>query len=453
MSKKNLTLVVFGSALIVAGLVANEWVLGKLASDGRIDAFSQLLIIRSFNVIAILAGVFIIVLRNSSILPKLMLSFVIMVGMVVALDALLYFSAPLLPAPLVAGMSPQAQVRYYHANEERLSWVYAENIRYAKPRQDLDLFDLAIVADSLGYRNPGNYLEAQESIDVLLLGDSFIWGTEERTVADYLRENIPLRVYSAGMAGSGIPQWQYHYQRVVDSESGVAPPEVVVLNYYSGNDITDTQVYSGLKAAKGSVDSADYFTYINYQFLAPSPDRGISIPKPPEVFFLSNMLLYGLKAGGNEAEELSLDINGESVPICLHHREPAPELLDTAILTEISMVVNKILDVNPHTQIILSYIPTSAGIYGELMSACPDYADDLARRTTNSQLLAEHAASIDIHYVDFTPQLRAHMQIANIWSEIDHFSPEGYRVYAQLLGEAVADVLGEQGMTLSEAIE
>ena len=68
-----------------------------------------------------------------------------------------------------------------------MSWIYGENIRYGKKNTFIDEGTPYLVfADSLGYRNPEKYLEQQEKVDVLLVGDSFVWGTEEKTMADYL---------------------------------------------------------------------------------------------------------------------------------------------------------------------------------------------------------------------------------------------------------------------------
>ncbi len=445
MSKKEWVLIIFGAVLLLLGLIMNEWVLASFTSDGSINSSGQLIIIRLFNVVAILSGIAVIYFRKSSVLHKLLISLAITIIMIGVMDLMLYWAAPILPASIVAGMSPNAQVRYYHATEESQPWVYDKNVRYAKANTEVELFNIPLQADSLGYRNPVRYLEQQDPVDVLLIGDSFIWGTEEKSVADYMREQAaPLTVYSLGMAGDGIPQWRYHFERYMNAKAVSDAPQVVVLNFYSGNDITDTAVFRGLEQANGWVDSADYFTFINFQFLVPTAQQRVKLPKLPELFFLINYTMNVMQATEVQAAEPQLVIDGQAVPVCLKHREPLPGVLREATLAQISYAVDAIQAAGADTTIILSYIPTSGGIYGDLMTDCPDYATDIARQAEASGILAAHADELGIHYVDLTPSFRKAAKTAVIWSDIDHFSPEGYRLYAEWLAGEIRSVIDEE---------
>jgi lysophospholipase L1-like esterase len=444
MSRREIVITIVGVLFILAGLVLNERVLAFFTSDGRIDSGGQLLFIRLFNAGCVGLGIALILLRKSQIVVKLITAGIITLVMFFALDILLYLSSPILPEPIVLAMSPSAQVRYYHANAGSLPWVYTENVRFAKPNVGVELFNIPIQADALGYRNPSGYLEEQGQIDVVLLGDSFIWGTEEKTIADFLREEAnPLSVYSLGMAGSGISQWRYHYQRFASSPYYQEDPQIVVLNFYSGNDLTDTQVFLGLQQAKGKVDAADFYTYINYQYLIPTPDRSFSLPKFPEFLFLANYTYSSLRSPAPAANEDQFETT-EGSPVCLKHREAYPEQFSQEILDELDLTVEAIEEISPDTEIVLSYIPTSSGIYGDLMSECPDRRDEVQRQEANSQLLAEVASDLGIHYVDFTPQLREHNQTEAVWSPIDHFSSEGYQFYATLLAGEIETLLSQE---------
>jgi len=294
---------------------------------------------------------------------------------------------------------------------------------------------LSIKADTLGYRNPQGYLEQQEQIDVLLLGDSFIWGSDETTVADHLRDMLdPSSVYSMGMAGSGIPQWRYHYERFISAKSSTSAPSVVVLNYYSGNDITDTQLFMGLEKKFGSVDSKDYFAYLKYQFLIPSGDRKISLPKLPEFVFLANFISDSSKYR-NSAQSSGQEVS--QFPACLKHHEHDPGMLDIQVLDQIDKAVNLIREIYPDTHIILSYIPTSSGVYGDQMPECPDLVVDIEKQMESSGVLASYAKDAGIHYLDATPVLREYNQDTPVWSENDHFSAAGYQIYAQQLADLI----------------
>jgi hypothetical protein len=440
MTKKEIFFIILGSLFILIGIGANEWLLGSLTSDGVIDSSSQLFLIRFFDIAMVLMGVGIILLRKSSLLPKLIASAVIMVVMFLALDILLYLSAPMLPENLVLAMSPSAQVRYVRGNAASLPWIYDEYIRYARPDTEVELFGHYTTADALGYRNPADYLTDSPEIEVVTMGDSFIWGTEDATIADYLRQMAtPHTVYNLGMAGDGVPQWQYHYQRFIENTPAREAPKLVVLNFYSGNDITDTQVFTGLLAAQGEINSADYFAHLNHQYMVPKSGGGFSLPKLPEFLFLTNFSMDSFKNRGAPVQELA---EGEK-PVCLKHREPYPEQLKGQTLEQIALVVEAIHNVDPDTQVLLSYLPTSAGIYGDQMLECPDYTGDIQRQKENSQVLGDFAEQLGIHYVDVTPSLQEQAQDEVLWAINDHFSPRGYELYSQLLAEEIKKILVE----------
>ena len=436
--KKEPLLTITGGLLILTGIVLNEWTLASLTSDGKIDSRGQLLLIRLFDLSTILLGAALIIFRKSQWLLKLLASLAVLLLTVFVLDTLLYFSAPLLPESLVLAMSPNAQLRYIRSDPPNNPWVYDDYIRYAKPGATVELFGIQVQADSLGYRNPPGYLAQRSGIDVVLVGDSFIWGTEETTIADHLREVVaPMSVYSVGMAGDGISQWRYHYQRFVQGSN--TSPRIVALNFYSGNDITDTRLFLGLQSRRDPINAAEYYAYLNYQFLVPSPGRTLPLPKPPELLFLANYTFDIFQNRNLQSQESqpSLQIAGQPVLACAHHREPYPEQFGPDIFAEIQRTVQTIQTLTPDAKILLSYIPTSGGLYGDLMTACPDYANDIPRQQAASQILAQYADQLGIYYFDATPQLRQYAKTSVVWSQIDHFSPLGYRLYAELLAEAI----------------
>ncbi len=204
--------VVVGCGAVLLSLVLNEWVLAGFTSDGQIDAVGRLWSIRIFDVFFLGIGVVFIVFRKHAILAKLLLALAVAGGSLLVIDTVLYMVAPILPGKLVAAMSPNAQVRFYRANQDRLPWIYGENDRHARPYAKVQQFDIETEADSLGYRNPPGYLEQKGRMDIVLLGDSFVWGTEEKSITDFMREKDgSITVYSLGISGSGIPQWRHNF--------------------------------------------------------------------------------------------------------------------------------------------------------------------------------------------------------------------------------------------------
>jgi hypothetical protein len=422
---------------VCLGVLLNERVLAQLTPDGRIDAQSRTFVIRLFDVAAILCGGLTILFHRHPIVLRLWASASIALVSLLFFDWCLYRLSPRLPERVVHRMSPQAKLRYWRAHAEGTSRVYREAIRYVRPETEVREYGITVKSDRLGYRNPSDALAVEHGVDVILLGDSFTWGTESATIADFLRKEMaPRTVYSLGMGGEGIPHWRHHLDRFLSSTSYERPPKMVILNFYSGNDVTDTNLYLSLRGADGVVDSREYFAYLHHSYLVPLRARWTSsVPKLPEFFFLAEALFF--QYGSGTVPRL-LQIDDRSVAACMAHREPRPEHFTAEVLSELEATVVAIKAAAPGSRIVLSYIPTSGGIYGDLMAPCPDHADDVARQVANSRLLSRFSAGLSIAYVDVTPELRKVERPETLWSAKDHFSLEGYRLYASLLAERVA---------------
>jgi hypothetical protein len=351
----------------------------------------------------------------------------------VAADRLLYFASPWLPASLDHALSPHAQLRRILADPDGQPWVFAENIRYARSGASID----GHPADALGYRNPAGQAVEGMTTDVLLLGDSFTWGTEERTVADYLREDLaPQAIYSAGMGGEGIPEWRYHYRHFLDHAA--RPPRVVVLNFYSGNDVRDTWHWLAIRDRFGTVSSAVYFAY-----LASAADReqlGASWLSRNgtllELRYLLDHALANLAASSNpEDRPAALPATVPASRFYIRH-EPNPAAVSQEILDEIKASVLAIRAAEPSTIIVLSYIPSSGALYGKLVGDCPGCIEDARRQPVISAKLAGLARDLGLVYVDPTADLRRDAMQAAILNDT-HFNPRGYALYAGYVARAV----------------
>jgi lysophospholipase L1-like esterase len=330
-------------------------------------------------------------------------------------------------------LSPTIQLRYLEAHPDSTPWVYDGPVRYANPNKEITNLGLTVKADSLGYRNPQQLLEENPEIDVLLLGDSFVWGTEDRTIADYLRDFLdPLTIYSSAVSGSGIPQWRYHYQRFIDSNITSTPPDVVVLNFYSGNDLDDTTTFLALD--ERYYDSAKYyFTYNKHQYLLATANRPFGLPKLPEIIFITSSIIDQMQG----SEQQTVQIGDEQVEVKLGEHEPHPGRFNEDILNALSEVTTTIKETSPETIIVLTYIPTGYGLYGGRTSDCPGCDYEIDFQMENSQILQSYAHELNIEYADFSSQLREQSQITPMWSLNDHLSAQGYELYSQLLAEKI----------------
>ena len=430
-------LVIFGIFIIIIGAVLNQWTLARLlTSDGQIGGQSERLLITAINVILILVGIALIVWRNHKSAQKLLFFSLYCLVIFVAFDYLLYFMAPILPETMVGWMSPQAQRRYLEANPDVTNYVYDGPVRYGKTGE---LVDYGAEGDALGYRNPRDYLASVDNLDLLLIGDSFTWGTAELTLADHMRVLLPENTtYSVGMPGNGITQWRYHYERYMDLSPVDSGPDIVVLNFYGGNDVTDTHLAAGLIEKEGQLSSADYNAFINYQFLAPSTRRSFQIPKPPELLFITSFLL---SSGGSEPEVV-VAANESVHPVSQMNlfEETDPLLFDDVIVGEIELAVAAIRDRDPDTTIVLAYIAPASVLYADILTECAYCLDDVNRQRQNSARLAELAAEFDILFHDPTAQLAetAHSEI--LWADNAHYSTAGYEAYAELLATFLSEV-------------
>ena len=423
-------IVVVGIFCITVGVTFNQWVLAfLLTSDRRIDSPSERLLIAVFNITLILVGIALIAGSRRRSVQRVIFFTLYCLVIFIAFDYALYFASPILPETMVGWMSPHAQKRYLEANPEVTTYIYEGPIRYGRTGATVE-YDT--IADELGYRNPLGYLDEADKIDVLLIGDSFTWGTTEETMADILRDMQPeTNFYSIGMPGNGITQWRYHYERFMTEAPVNAAPDIVILNFFSGNDVNDTHLAVGLLEKEGELRSSDYNAFINYQYLAPSSRRPFQLPKPPEMFFIAS---YFLAAGSASSQDVAPNgANEHPLTDTNLFEESDPALLDAAVLLEIERAVQTIRDYNADTTIILSYIAPASVLYADILKSCGYCADDVNRQLQNSETLARLASELGILFHDPTSAMAEGAQTQLLWAENAHYSQAGYSLFSAQL--------------------
>jgi hypothetical protein len=268
---------------------------------------------------------------------------------------------------------------------------------------------------------------------VLLIGDSFVWGTADKTIADYMRLVWPVQtVYSAGVFGNSMVQWRYHFE---DYLHRIGPPKVVVFNFYAGNDLSDTDFYHRVQGFVDEDRAVTYYVYYNNPYLVPAESGSWALPKLPETAFIVMGILAAGEQQAAEPTRLETDYTiDEAWPI---FNEPGDEAFSKGALAEIDATVARVRDLAPDTVIVISYIPTMAGIYGGLLTDCPWCAADIEQQERNSAVIAERVARLGVFYVDVTPVLQARALEMPMWAANGHFSEAGYEVYARALGAAL----------------
>ena len=274
-------------------------------------------------------------------------------------------------------------------------------------------------------------------LDILLIGDSFTWGTGDESIADHLRDALPDQtVYSAGIHGNGITQWRFHFEDVVNRLGKV--PEIVVFNFYAGNDISDTNLFQRAAAFGEANPAVVYFTFYNAPYQLPKKEDGLMIPKLPEMFYIALGLLSGFEQVTADPTRLGTDYEVmEAWPIS---HEPQNWEFTDAIYEEISATADLVQELAPQTEIVLSYVPTISGIYGPLLLDCEQCDTDIVQQAKNSELLANWSEQLGINYIDVTPTLQLLAIEGPMWAPDGHFSDLGYEAYALALARALEDL-------------
>lgn len=355
-----------------------------------------------------------------------------------AADNALYFLSPHLPYALIKVMSLEAQAKYLYSNPDRIQSANDGRVSFGRPGIAREYFGFTWIVDELGYQNPLGYLKASGGADVVILGDSFI---EFGSTPQYLRQFLaPATVYAAAISGSGPPRWRLHYKRYRESSLVLKLPKVVVLNFYSGNDISDT---ISQKNEKGP--PLDELNSANPEW----PTRRLSFFY--EVFKITQRTVFPLMGKFLGIQTLTLMFQSE------------PNLLPPnwsgqwkQFLESLSGMVSDIEETDRGTAILLTYQATAVAIYGIDPESCKvymprhfqrlgDFSKECevasARQLEISRLLAEWAQDHGVQYIDVTAELQRQSRNTNLFLDDDtHLSPEGCRIYAEAIAKKMTEL-------------
>ena len=364
----------------------------------------------------------------------------ILVGGVTLLgaDNALYLLSPHLPSNLIRNMSGEAQAKYLFSNPDKIQSANDGKVMFGKPGVTREYIGFTWIVDELGYQNPPGYLKASGGADVLILGDSFIeYGSTPENVRQLL---APATVYGAAIAGSGPPLWRLHFKRYRESSLVLKPPKVVVLNFYSGNDITDTiSQNNGQGLAIDELNSS-----------SPTwPTRRLSFFG--EIFKITQSTVFPLVG----------DFLGIQTHTIMFQSEPNLMLADwpeqwNQFLDSLSGIVSDIRENDQSTAILLAYQATTVAIYGTDPARCQaymphhfyrfgDYSEECkvasAKQLEISKILGEWAQEHGVQYVDPTAELQRQSRNTNLFLDGDtHLSPEGCRIYAEAIAKRVTEL-------------
>jgi len=300
-----------------------------------------------------------------------------------------------------------------------------------------------VVVDEVGYRNPEGLYSSSETLDIILLGDSFVRGTSRITIADFLRQFTGLKVYSLAGLGGDPQHWLIEFRAF----GAVKKPWLVIVNFYEGNDI------SGALRLQSAMDlQIDPSLYFN------SP---VSELPTYEGKITGQIIKYGYKSvvfklfwylpsilrGKTSAEVL---IGDEPYEFSLVYASPGPPSVDAPsqelqealriIERTLAEIKSSCLNARPSGTciVVLSYIPTDASLYGDRFVHIENtlettyYSESYVRQQNLSRILANIAKRNGLVYLDVSPQLREISKTEKLYGGL-HFNQLGYRRYAEFV--------------------
>jgi len=343
----------------------------------------------------------------------------ILVPSLLLIDNLLYWTSPWLPHGVVQNLTAEAKnkFRIHHWEDEDMPMVVRENgVSFYKPLSVTKKKDGKYYFDELGYRNPPGYILGG-SPEVVLLGDSYTEGYTLTPIAEFLRKDLaPLRVYSLGIAGQGPQHWKLQFDRYVRSAYFKTDPRIIIINLYSGNDVSDV-----FTCRPGTDHTTDASVKPDW------PKRKFSFFSEILSILRRFMYLQKTEAVFWQTEPLREDASKPEV---------AQAISDSIATLRVQA---------PSAVILLATIPTSDAIYGPDVDRCVKAFRSLhtkgdfrggcevaaTRQAENSEVFRKLAESLGVEYFDPTPQLRAAAQNALLHGENLHFNDLGNQIYAR----------------------
>lgn len=307
-----------------------------------------------------------------------------------------------------------------------ISGVLEQGDDFEEPR-------LAVVIDEAGYRNPPGLYASTYTFDLILLGDSFVFGTSRLTIADVLRGLGNLEVYSLGNIGDGPQQWALHFQRFLRTKR----TRLVAVNFYEGNDIENALVASEI-VRRGLPGKSYWHAYTETAEAASAEKLSARIFN----FVGRSALVSMVRAASRPAQLAIATISGKKSE--LRALDGAPEI-DARLVAGLGVIERVLKELKQACMsgvgdagcgLVVSYVPSNATVHGsqftEVKRADPRFfVESYARQREVSGRLAKIAARVGAEYVDVTPKLRELGAIERLYNGY-HFNARGYRRYAEL---------------------
>lgn len=321
--------------------------------------------------------------------------------------------------------------------DEKLGWVMLPNAQF---RQRLYGGHEALVrTNSLGFRDREHSVDGEGArFRVVVLGDSFVWGfgvNNEDIFTVRLREMLPgVQLINLGVTGYNLTQ----EHELLKLRGLTYDPDLVVVTFCQ-NDITSVRIPTARKRNSESGEITNIIRRLRQQlsqrvFLYDLFRIGVNRNKRLARF----LVRVGVKESLGGYDELDVNLR----PALVRY----PDVLErdwTSATAELGRIQETC---QAHSvKIVVAAIPARQAIDADAMLSSLSYVDydpsDFAWEKPY-RMLAEYCKRRGLHFVNAYPAFRE--SEAGLYLQYDmHFSPEGHRLFADLLAPAIKKVLIE----------
>jgi hypothetical protein len=328
-----------------------------------------------------------------------------------------------------------------------------------------------MVMDDQGFCNPPQDSYERRQIDLIAIGDSFTWCVvldAESGWSSQLGAITGLSVYSLGRGGIG----PYDYLQILGHFGLKKDPKYVVMNFYEGNDVRDSDRYwQHVNAAREgqvlftsagdrSENELDYERLLGFPVIKRSYAINFSLAVFGKLYEGVVKALRRMQ-GGDVKEKVDfryrLDFAGASMPFNVQNADESEvryahklkrgevdfSVVDGALAAFVAL--GKTHGFNP----IVSYSPSAHTAYLDFVEFADESLTDLMAWFSETQraYLAGKADELGFQFVDLTPAMqRAARELQDtelLYHPINvHYTVKGNRVAAEALARALTDDKG-----------
>ena len=300
--------------------------------------------------------------------------------------------------------------------------------------------------DEIGFRNPVGTFAHNESVDVVILGDSLTYGfASEMGWPDFFRVRTNLRVLNLAHTGGSVPQWIGTFR-----EFGIEKkPSLVIAAFSDATGFANLAQLGVLDKEVGGNDSLEMMMHVSRDFEGTNPAYRLaeySLTLTTLLKTWQNMTLWENDSSGSEVMSLSLDEGSTRIDLWTNRRPDFRDDARTWSLFEMGVQELKKMSDGIGAQLVLIHLTTAAVVYAPYDIDLPlSVVADVENQREISQILSQMASSHDILFLNIGPLLQipaANTPLLYIWD--GHFSLEGYEVVADVVYEYLSQrsVLG-----------